>query len=141
MLIDKLLNDGRGVLFIDKAYQLTSSNSLGGRAILDYLLLAVENFRGKVVFVLVGYVKDIESVFVYNPSIPSRFPIEIEFADYSDKQLLSILELNLYKRYAGAIKCEAGISGLYYRIVSRRIGCGRGAVGFRNARAVENTLG
>jgi len=136
-----LLNNGGGVLFIDEASQLTSGNSLGGRAVLDYLLPEVENLRGKVVFVLAGYVKEMESVFAHNPGIPSRFPVEMKFADYSDEERLSILELNLLKRYSGNMKCQDGTTGLYCRIVSRRVGRGRGTAGFGNARAVENALG
>jgi AAA+ superfamily predicted ATPase len=139
-LIDQVLNNDGGVVFIDEAYQLTSGNSPGGRAVLDYLLPEVENLRGKVVFVLAGYVKDMETVFAHNPGIPSRFPIEMKFADYSDEELLSILELNIFKRYDGNMKCENGTNGLFCRILSRRVGRGRGTPGFGNARAVENAL-
>lgn len=82
------------MLFIDEAYQLTSGNSAGGAAVLDYLLPEVENLVGKVVFVLAGYSKEMESVFAHNPGLPSRFPIEMKFADYTDEQLLCILSRN-----------------------------------------------
>lgn len=62
-IIDDILNDGGGVLFIDEAYQLTSGNSYGGAAVLDYLLPEVENLNGKIVFVLAGYSKQMESFF------------------------------------------------------------------------------
>ena len=139
-LIDELLDDSGGVLFIDEAYQLTSGHSSGGHAVLDYLLPEVENLRGKVVFILAGYSKEMESVFAYNPGIPSRFPVEMKFNDYSDEQLLSIFEMNLVKKYSGEMKCEDGTTGLYCRIASRRVGRGRGKPGFGNARAVENAL-
>jgi len=45
--------------FIDEAYQLTSGNNSGGRAVLDYLLPEVENLKEKVVFVLAGHSKQI----------------------------------------------------------------------------------
>lgn len=67
-IIDKILNDGGGVLFIDEAYQLTSGNSYGGGAVLDYLLPEVENLNGKVVFVLAGYNKQMESFYAHNVS-------------------------------------------------------------------------
>ncbi|KAF1814036.1 P-loop containing nucleoside triphosphate hydrolase protein [Eremomyces bilateralis CBS 781.70] len=139
-LIDELQNDGGGVLFVDEAYQLTSGNSGGGGAVLDYLLPEVENLVGKVVFVLAGYNKEMESVFAHNPGLPSRFPIEMKFTDYTDEELLDIFELSLHKKYSGRMKCEDGIEGLYCRIVSRRIGRGRGKAGFGNARAVQNAL-
>jgi hypothetical protein len=139
-LLDELLNDGGGVLFIDEAYQMTSGNSPGGSAVLDYLLPEVENLVGKVVFVLAGYNKEMESVFAHNPGLPSRFPIEMKFVDYTDGELLSIFERNLLKKYSGKMACEEGMRGLYCRIVTRRVGRGRGKAGFGNARAIENTL-
>ncbi|KLU92443.1 hypothetical protein MAPG_11387 [Magnaporthiopsis poae ATCC 64411] len=139
-LIDNMLNDGGGVMFIDEAYQLTSGNNPGGGAVLDYLLAKVENLTGKIVFVLAGYNKQMESFFSHNPGLPSRFPIEMKFADYTDEELLHILGLKIDKAYKGLMKCEDGLTGLFCRIVSRRIGRGRGREGFGNARTVENML-
>ncbi|KAM7205986.1 stage V sporulation protein K [Rhypophila sp. PSN 637] len=139
-LIDEILANNGGVLFIDEAYQLTSGNSPGGGAVLDYLLAEVENLTGKVVFVLAGYNKQMEGLLAHNPGIPSRFPIEMKFADYTDEELLQILELKINNKYNGAVDCEDGLQGLYCRIISRRIGRGRGKEGFGNARTVENTL-
>ncbi|RYP21731.1 hypothetical protein DL767_009193 [Monosporascus sp. MG133] len=139
-LIDGVLNDGGGVIFIDEAYQLTSGNSYGGAAVLDYLLPEVENLTGKIVFVLAGYNKQMESFFAHNPGLPSRFPIEMKFADYKDEELLQILGLKITKQYKGRMKCEDGLEGLFCRIVSRRVGRGRGREGFGNARTIENTL-
>lgn len=139
-LIDDMLNDGGGVLFIDEAYQLTSGNSQGGGAVLDYLLPEVENLSGKIVFVLAGYNKQMESFFAHNPGLPSRFPIDMKFADYTDEELLRILGLKIHNRYNGRMRCEDGMRGLYCRIVARRVGRGRGREGFGNARTIENTL-
>lgn len=139
-LIDSILNDGGGVIFIDEAYQLTSGNSHGGAAVLDYLLPEVENLTGKIVFVLAGYNKQMESFFSHNPGLPSRFPIEMKFADYTDTELLKILGLKITKQYNGTMQCEDGLEGLFCRIVARRVGRGRGREGFGNARTIENTL-
>ncbi|KAK0737339.1 P-loop containing nucleoside triphosphate hydrolase protein [Apiosordaria backusii] len=139
-LIDEILNAGGGVLFIDEAYQLTSGNNPGGAAVLDYLLAEVENQRGKIVFILAGYSKQMESFFAHNPGLPSRFPVDMTFADYTDEELQRILELKINQKYSGAMDCADGLRGLFCRIVSRRIGRGRGKEGFGNARSVENTL-
>lgn len=139
-LVEDMLNNGGGVLFIDEAYQLTSGNSYGGGAVLDYLLAEVENLSGKIVFVLAGYNKQMESFFAHNPGLPSRFPIEMKFEDYTDEELSSILALNIHQKYQGQMKCEDGAKGLYCRIVTRRIGRSRGKNMFGNARTVENTL-
>lgn len=64
----------------------------------------------------------------------------MEFDDYIDEELLQIFELKMRKKYDGRMKCEDGSRGLYSRIVTRRVGRGRGREGFGNARTVENTL-
>lgn len=128
------------MLFIDEAYQLTSGNNPGGSGVLDFLLAEVENNRGKIVFVLAGYSREMEGFFSHNPGIPSRFPTEIRFADYTDDELLSIFNKAIHQRFGGRMTCEGGHRGLYCRTVARRIGYGRGREGFGNARAVENIV-
>ncbi|KAK2737504.1 nfx1-type zinc finger-containing protein 1 [Colletotrichum kahawae] len=136
-LLEDVLNAGGGVVFIDEAYQLSSGNSPGGKAVLDYLLAEVENLTGKVVFVLAGYIKQMESFFAHNPGFPSRFPLEMKFEDYEDAELLQILTLQINKKYGGRMKWQ---DDLYLRVATRRLGLGRGKEGFGNARAVENLL-
>jgi replication-associated recombination protein RarA len=138
--IQKILDEGGGVFFIDEAYQLVSGNSFGGSAVLDFLLPEIENLTGKVVFVLAGYRKQMEAFFAHNPGIPSRIPIEMEFEDYNDDELRRILCHYIDARYKGKVNIEDGFGGLYLRIVSRRIGRGRGREGFGNAREVQNRL-
>lgn len=64
----------------------------------------------------------------------------MKFDDYTDEELLRIFELKILKKYDGRMKCEDGPRGLYSRIVTRRVGRGRGREGFGNARTIENTL-
>ncbi|KAM0584092.1 hypothetical protein ACHAP6_007712 [Verticillium nonalfalfae] len=139
-LIEKVLENGGGVIFIDEAYQLSSGNSPGGRAVLDFLLAEVENLTGMIVFVLAGYTKQMETFFAHNPGFPSRFPLEMKFEDYDDKELLRILERQISKKFGGRMTVEDGLQGLFCRIVARRLGMGRGTEGFGNARAVENAF-
>ncbi|KAH3974750.1 hypothetical protein HBI56_106880 [Parastagonospora nodorum] len=138
--IDKILEAGGGVFFIDEAYQLVSGNSFGGKAVLDYLLAEMENLTGKVVFVLAGYHKQMEVFFSHNPGIPSRIPVIMEFQDYNDKELEHILVHYINAKYKSNMKVEGGMKGLYVRIVARRIGRGRGRDGFGNARSVQNKV-
>ncbi|GAB7348917.1 hypothetical protein MBLNU459_g7605t2 [Dothideomycetes sp. NU459] len=138
--VDDILNNGGGAMFIDEAYQLTSGNNSGGGSVLDFLLAEVENLTGKVVFILAGYNKQMETLLAHNPGIPSRFPNEMQFKDYEDAELLKILKYRIDKRYSGRMEVELGMKGLNARIVSRRIGRGRGKEGFGNARAVENMV-
>jgi hypothetical protein len=139
-ILDDIKKSGGGALFIDEAYQLTSGSSFGGAAVLDFLLAEVENLTGKVVFILAGYNKNMESFFAHNPGLPSRFPRQIQFSDYEDSELLQIFNYGLAKKYDQDMKVEGGCEGLYARILTRRLGRGRGKLGFGNARAVENAI-
>ncbi|KAI0846858.1 P-loop containing nucleoside triphosphate hydrolase protein [Daldinia vernicosa] len=139
-LIDKILEKGGGVFFLDEAYQIVSGSSFGGAQVLDFLLAEIENLTGKVVFVFAGYRKQMEGFFAHNPGIPSRIPIEMSFQDYEDDELLKIMNYQLTKKYNGRMQVEGGSEGLYMRVAARRIGRGRGREGFGNARQVENVL-
>ncbi|KAI1989899.1 hypothetical protein LOZ53_003465 [Ophidiomyces ophidiicola] len=138
--IEDICSDGGGALFIDEAYQLASRQNPTGGQVLDFLLAEVENLTGKIVFIIAGYNKNMESFFAHNPGIPSRFPIELQFRDYTDTELQGILSHCISKKYNNTMKLEGGMAGLYARIVSRRIGRGRGREGFGNAREVQNQV-
>ncbi|KAH8689078.1 P-loop containing nucleoside triphosphate hydrolase protein [Talaromyces proteolyticus] len=140
-ILEEILSNDGGALFIDEAYQLTAAHNSGGRSVLDFLLPEIENLTGKVVFIIAGYKKNMETFFGHNPGIPSRFPIQLNFEDYSDQQLQLILNYKMTEKYRGKMKVEGGHHGLYVRIVARRIGHSRGREGFGNARAVHNEFG
>ncbi|KAL4068441.1 P-loop containing nucleoside triphosphate hydrolase protein [Scleroderma yunnanense] len=137
-LIDKALSVGGGAIFIDEAYQLVSEYDNSGRPVLDFLLAEMENRVGTLVFILAGYNKEMEKFFEHNPGIPSRVPYSLQFADYTDAELLTMLEDLVHKRYKGQMGVEDGIRGLYGRIAIKRLGRGRGRPGFGNARALQN---
>ncbi|KAI0442324.1 P-loop containing nucleoside triphosphate hydrolase protein [Xylaria telfairii] len=139
-LLDNLLQNGGGVFFLDEAYQIVSSSSIGGSQVLDFLLAEIENHTGRIVFVFAGYRKQMEAFFAHNPGIPSRIPICLDFQDYEDNELLQIMHHELERKFSDRMKVEGGAGGLYMRIASRRIGFGRGREGFGNAREVHNVL-
>jgi len=93
--IEDILNNGGDVFFIDEAYQLTSSQNYEGPQVLDYLLAEVKNLTRKIVFVLARHNKQMEKFFAHNFGIPSRFPNIMQFANYSDDELLKILALKI----------------------------------------------
>ena len=136
--IEAILNAGGGAFFLDEAYQLADGHNSGGAAVLDFLLAEIENQVGKVVFILAGYTKEMEKFFEHNPGFDSRMPHRLQFADYSDKELLAMLRRLLEKKYHGRVNIEGGMAGLYARIAIRRLGKGRGREGYGNARALEN---
>ncbi|KAA8572098.1 hypothetical protein EYC84_002021 [Monilinia fructicola] len=127
-----------GVYFIDEAYQLTEGHNFGGKTVLDYLLTEIENLVGKIVFVFAGYRKQMEKFFEHNPGLQSRLPYTLRFEDYTDAELLQMLQYQMQKFYPSPIKIEDGQNGLYMNIAVQRLGRGRGRDGFGNARALEN---
>ncbi|KAG0696167.1 P-loop containing nucleoside triphosphate hydrolase protein [Suillus ampliporus] len=137
-LIADAMTVGGGAIFIDEAYQLVGKHQHAGGQVLDFLLAEMENRVGTLVFILAGYSKQMEKFFEHNPGLPSRVPYTLKFADYTDTELLTMLEALVEKRYSGQMKVEDGITGLYARIAVRRLGRGRGREGFGNARALQN---
>ncbi|ESZ94905.1 NFX1-type zinc finger-containing protein 1 [Sclerotinia borealis F-4128] len=127
-----------GVYFIDEAYQLTEGHNVGGKTILDYLLTEIENLVGKVIFVFAGYRRQMEKFFEHNPGLQSRLPYTLHFEDYTDAELLKMLQYQIHKFYPSPMKIEDGQDGLYMQIAVQRLGRGRGREGFGNARALEN---
>ncbi|KAF8454733.1 P-loop containing nucleoside triphosphate hydrolase protein [Terfezia claveryi] len=140
--IDELIVAGGGVLFIDEAYQLTRGKSAGtgGAPVLDFLLGEMEKHIGKIVVIVAGYRREMEEFFEHNPGLNSRFPYSLALRDYTNEELERILKGLVQKKYSGDMELEGGISGLYTRILIRRIGNGRGGNGFGNARAVQNAF-
>jgi Holliday junction resolvasome RuvABC ATP-dependent DNA helicase subunit len=134
-LIDKIEKANGGVLFIDEAYQLDSNQ---GKSVLNYLLTELENKIGSLTILFAGYKKDMEKLFEINEGLKSRFAFKFVFEDYTDDELLSILQ-GIIKQASThtPYKIEEGESGRLMQIVSRRIGRQRGR-GFGNARTVKN---
>ncbi|GIQ81727.1 CbxX/CfqX family protein, partial [Kipferlia bialata] len=129
--------------------------------ILQHLVAEMENKIGKLVVVFAGYKQDIEKTLESisisykqdiektlekNQGLASRFNYNFLFEDYTDPQLLSILQ--------GCIKAKSKISKGTFRmadidedgesksarIAIRRIGCRRGSKGFGNARTVHKLV-
>ena len=80
-----------GVLFIDEAYTLKSSDqdSFGSEAI-DTLLKRLEDDRGKFVCIVAGYTQQMHDFIDSNPGLKSRFTQTIHFDDYNADELTDI---------------------------------------------------
>ena len=87
-LIDSALG---GVLFIDEAYTLKTSDndSFGGEAI-DTLLKRLEDDRGKFICIVAGYTDQMHDFIDSNPGLKSRFTQTIHFDDYTPDELTEI---------------------------------------------------
>ena len=83
-----------GVLFIDEAYSITENDHSDsyGRECLTELTKALEDYRDDLVVIVAGYTEPMNKFFESNPGLKSRFNTFIEFGDYAEAELLSILE-------------------------------------------------
>lgn len=88
-----------GVLFIDEAYALVSPdtvNDFGSEAV-DTLVKLMEDHRDNLVVIVAGYTEEMKVFLKSNTGLISRFNKFIAFDDYSEKQLLDILEVMVGK--------------------------------------------
>jgi SpoVK/Ycf46/Vps4 family AAA+-type ATPase len=78
-----------GVLFIDEAYSLTGDQY--GTEAVDTLVKEMEDRRDDLVVIVAGYPAPMEEFVTANPGLASRFRTIIEFDDYTDDELVTIL--------------------------------------------------
>jgi stage V sporulation protein K len=88
-----------GILFIDEAYSLARGGEKDfGKEAIDTLVKAMEDHKNDFVLILAGYDYEMETFLRTNPGLPSRFPIVLNFEDYSEHELMQIADLMLRKR-------------------------------------------
>lgn len=83
-----------GVLFIDEAYALApenSANDFGAEAI-DTLVKLMEDHRDNLVVIVAGYTDEMNRFLKANTGLYSRFNKFITFHDYSEEELLKIMD-------------------------------------------------
>jgi len=88
-----------GILFIDEAYSLTRGGEKDfGREAIDTLVKEMEDHKNDFILILAGYFNEMENFIRSNPGLHSRFPIQLNFEDYSLDELLEISEVMVSER-------------------------------------------
>ena len=82
-----------GVLFIDEAYSLSQGGDGDfGREAIDTLIKLMEDHRGEILVILAGYEKEMGDFLKANSGLESRFPLKLQFPDYSSEELSQIFD-------------------------------------------------
>lgn len=82
-----------GILFIDEAYSLSRGGEKDfGKEAIDTLVKAMEDHKNNFILILAGYSEEMDFFLQCNPGLPSRFPLQLDFPDYSIDQLIQIAE-------------------------------------------------
>ena len=129
-LIDSALG---GVLFIDEAYTLVSSDmDTFGKEAVDTLLKRMEDDLGKFVCIVAGYPNEMQRFLETNPGLPSRFTQTINFDDYTAVELAEIF-FRLVSAHSFVVQPEdkAGIERFFEKMYAQR------QSNFGNAREVR----
>ncbi|MFB5675679.1 AAA family ATPase [Paenibacillus terreus] len=88
-----------GILFVDEAYSLARGGEKDfGKEAIDTLVKAMEDQKNQFILILAGYSEEMDFFLSTNPGLPSRFPLQLEFPDYTIDQLIQISELMAKER-------------------------------------------
>ncbi len=124
-----------GVLFIDEAYSLVSpdtANDFGSEAV-DTLVKMMEDHRDNLVVIVAGYTEEMKVFLRSNTGLISRFNKFISFDDYSEEQLLQILQVMV--KQAGLCIDQKAVEKVREKLV---VMTPQERVDFGNARGVRN---
>ncbi|MCW3490713.1 AAA family ATPase [Dethiobacter alkaliphilus] len=125
-----------GILFIDEAYSLArGGNKDFGKEAIDTLVKAMEDNKNELILILAGYEQEMEKFLRTNPGLRSRFPIHLNFPDYSCNELLDIALMMVKERQ---YQLTAGALDYLRRHLQEQID--KNTANFSNARLVRNLI-
>lgn len=88
-----------GILFIDEGYSLARGGEKDfGKEAIDTLVKAMEDHKDELVLILAGYRNEMQQFLDSNPGLQSRFPIQIDYPDFTLDELMEIAERMVQKR-------------------------------------------
>jgi stage V sporulation protein K len=88
-----------GILFIDEAYSLARGGERDfGKEAIDTLVKEMEDNKDNLILILAGYKEEMEYFISTNPGLKSRFPINIEFKDYTIDELTKISDIFVVRK-------------------------------------------
>jgi stage V sporulation protein K len=80
-----------GILFIDEAYSLGRGGEKDfGKEAIDTLVKHMEDKQHEFILILAGYSREMDYFLTLNPGLHSRFPLVIDFPNYTIEQLMEI---------------------------------------------------
>ena len=88
-----------GILFIDEAYSLGRGGEKDfGKEAIDTLVKHMEDKQHEFILILAGYSREMDYFLTLNPGLHSRFPLVIDFPNYTIDQLMEIASRMLDER-------------------------------------------
>lgn len=88
-----------GILFVDEAYSLGRGGEKDfGKEAIDTMVKHMEDKQHDFILILAGYSREMDQFLRLNPGLYSRFPLVIDFPDYSIDQLMEIGEKMLEEK-------------------------------------------
>lgn len=123
-----------GILFVDEAYSLARGGQKDfGKEAIDTMVKSMEDYKTEFILILAGYPREMAHFLTVNPGLKSRFPIQLDFPDYSQEELLEIAELMLKNRqYRFSGEARLLLKGLLNKNDRK--------VNFSNARFMRNLI-
>jgi SpoVK/Ycf46/Vps4 family AAA+-type ATPase len=94
---EKIKEAEGGILFIDECYLLSSESKVDyGYEAVGTIVKKMEDMRDNLIIIFAGYQKEMEEFMSMNPGLRSRVQFNVDFADYSEEELLRIWEKFFY---------------------------------------------
>ncbi|MBP2240224.1 stage V sporulation protein K [Cytobacillus eiseniae] len=126
-----------GILFIDEAYSLGRGGEKDfGKEAIDTLVKHMEDKQHEFILILAGYSREMDYFLTLNPGLHSRFPLVVDFPDYSIVQLMEIGEKMMKEReYVFSHEAEKKLREHLFWVKTQL-----NPISFSNGRYVRNVI-